>query len=204
MPTDEQPTPDRLGEIRVRADAATPGPWLHETSLTMDDSVHYAIRTRDPMPEHPWSPRFVAWMTGLLLPYVRPSNRPKGAYCDSCRHMCYRGREVAIDVRQDTETEADASFLASAREDVPWLLAEIDRLSAETSGLRHQLDWERHKRQQVEADREVILTAVRAFVEHHDAASEVEDTAEANAWRVEWGRRLAALRALVMEPDRAE
>jgi hypothetical protein len=126
-------TDERLAEIQARAEAATPGPWLAETSMTMDNGVHYAIRTREPLPEHPWSPRFVAWLTGSILTYLRPGERPQATYCDACRHMCYRGREVAIDFRTDPNTEADAAFLAHAREDVPALLAEIGRLEAKSA-----------------------------------------------------------------------
>ena len=131
--------PERLAEIRSREQAATPGPWLSETSLTTDDLVHLAVKTAEPMPEHPWSPRFVAWITGLLLPYVRPSERPTSTWCNACHHRCYRGRTVAVDIREDSQTKADASFIAFARKDVPDLLAEVNRLTADVDFRKQQV-----------------------------------------------------------------
>ena len=125
----EPMTNERIALIRRRAEAATPGPWLPEISMTDEMTAHYAIRTRDALPEHPWSPRFVAWMTGLLREVSR-SNGPPSTYCESCRHVCWRGREITVDVRQDAQTEADADFIAQARQDIPDLLAELEHIQA--------------------------------------------------------------------------
>lgn len=122
----------RRAEIRSRADAATRGPWQSQVSVDHHDEAYWSIRTREHLVEHPWSPRFVAWLCGRL-PW---GDLPESRYCDACRHRCYRGREVAVDLREDPQIGADANFLAHARVDVPDLLDEVERLEA---ALLHRL-----------------------------------------------------------------
>lgn len=74
----------------------TPGPWMVEKRTRPNEQcVHYSIRTVDRQPDHPWSPRFIAWMTGCLLPYAGPNVRPD-------------------DAPDDPITEADARLIAAA------------------------------------------------------------------------------------------
>lgn len=94
---------ERLREIRERADAATPGPWY---AIHDDDGMFmncYAVSTNaDADPSDPSEP-FVAG--------------------------CLVQSEVIINPG-DRMYAANTAFIAAAREDVPALLAERDRLAA--------------------------------------------------------------------------
>lgn len=68
---------DRLSEIRARCDAATPGPWQHESDYGA---------------------------------YIRDAN----------------GANVCLLYHSE-----DAAFIAHAREDIPYLLTEVERLSGD-------------------------------------------------------------------------
>ncbi len=120
-------TDTELAEIKARCEAATPGPWVSELSLSYDLDAHYAIRTAELLPAHPWSPRYIAWMCGLLAEPSR-SKYPQMKACECCDHAYFRGRELHIDIRNDPQVQADVAFLAHAREDIPALLNEIEKL----------------------------------------------------------------------------
>ncbi len=120
-------TDTELAEIKARADAATPGPWVGELSLSNYLFAHYAIRTAESLPAHPWSPRFIAWMCGMLGE-PGSSAYPQLKVCECCHRAYFRGRELHVDVRDDPQIQADVAFLAHAREDVPALIAEIEKL----------------------------------------------------------------------------
>lgn len=122
-------TDERLAEIERRASEATPGPWVTEQSITHEQSVHWSVRTRDKLPEHPWTPRFVLWMTGLVLNLI-PRTASDSKWCPSCERMVYGSREVHVDMRHDEQIEADAAFVAHAREDIPDLIQHIRLLEA--------------------------------------------------------------------------
>ena len=81
----------RLGEIKARADVATPGPW------------------------HAWD-RGIGWEVH------------KG---EECAPGCGRSCDALNGEFRDTFTRADAEFIAAAREDVPWLVSEVESLTAE-------------------------------------------------------------------------
>jgi hypothetical protein len=92
-------SPDRLAEIRDRAQAATPGPWRTHDTYVHDGGYCMTVLSGDGNSTEPraWLPTF--------------SNAT--------------GSPMARNV------EADAEFMAAARQDVPELLAEVDRLTAE-------------------------------------------------------------------------
>jgi len=85
--------------------------------------AHFAIETEEKQPEHPWSPRVVAWITGMLRSDLH-INAIKGMkYCPECSAWHYqRWREVGVDVRVDERVEADARLIAAA----PDLLAALE------------------------------------------------------------------------------
>lgn len=130
----------RLAEIRARVEQTTPGPWESEVSAYAPlDSLHVAIRTRDKLPAHPWSPRFVAWMTGAIWPMVGDA-RPRMQHCPACDRTFYQSREVPIDVRADDDIQADADFIAHAPTDVRDLLADNARLQALDALVEYDID----------------------------------------------------------------
>ena len=89
----------RLGEIKARADVATPGPW------------------------HAWD-RGIGWEVH------------KG---EECAPGCGRSCDALNGEFRDTFTRADAEFIAAAREDEPWLVSEVERLTAERDALAAQV-----------------------------------------------------------------
>lgn len=142
MPHRDTPQPhdtgaqDWLAAIRARAESATPGPWEMELAVTHEGLAHYSLRTHDPLPAHPWSPRYIAWLTGSQ-PMLQ-SDQPRRRRCETCGVVSYPWRQLqlGVDLREDDETTADAAFLAHAREDVPALVAEVERLRAENEQMR--------------------------------------------------------------------
>ena len=89
----------RLGEIKARADVATPGPW------------------------HAWD-RGIGWEVH------------KG---EECAPGCGRSCDALNGEFRETFTRADAEFIAAAREDEPWLVSEVERLTAERDALAAQV-----------------------------------------------------------------
>lgn len=123
---------ERVSAIRQRCEAATPGPWVCEVEIReREETAHYQIRTVEPQPSHPWSPRFLAWMMGgrSIAPNVFKSLSPWD-----------RSNLVDKGLRDDRKVEPDAQFIAHAREDVPWLLAQLERLKAD-SLTEIEADW---------------------------------------------------------------
>jgi len=109
-PTPSELTEERLAAIAARADAATPGPWARTTMCHCDDP--------DDCYDH--------WDVSVpVAGYDPPSGRVS------------RARSVAGNIHG--HREADAIFIAHAREDIPALLAEIERLRAERDDLREAL-----------------------------------------------------------------
>lgn len=53
--------------------------------------------------------------------------------------VCLAADLPMLELRPDGSGEADATFIAHAREDVPALLSEVDRLTAETEELRRTI-----------------------------------------------------------------
>lgn len=103
--------PARIQEIRERVEKATSGPWkIHEVH---DSCCDYA---RD-------------WETDEI-PDHEPESR--GMTCP----------DGGLNHGEDYElfTEPDATFIAHAREDIPYLLSELDRLGRREARLREALD----------------------------------------------------------------
>lgn len=116
-------TGGRLAEIRQRADEATAGPWFFSYSAVCSApkvAEHDAFWTDERMEDGHSYERYVQ--------------------CEACGGSCKRAME-AIDAHfavaslqpsfGDTPTGQrlnDGKFIANAREDVPWLLAEVERL----------------------------------------------------------------------------
>ena len=113
-------------EEGLRAKAArllkgiTPGPWTHEIDHRgWEDSIHYAIRSVEKQVEHPWSPRFIAWMNGSLGSV--PAHR--------WPEMASRG------VRDDPRIAADAEFIAACPTLVTGLLLALDKAEQQIRAL---------------------------------------------------------------------
>jgi hypothetical protein len=126
-PEEDEPTEAELAEWWRLDKAATPAPWVAELSMRDDCSAHYAIRTVAPLPEHPHSPRFVAWMTGLQRDYIPPSMRSRFRFCDHCQRGYWEGRTLGIEVREDPQVEADARLYVLLRNALPRLLRALRR-----------------------------------------------------------------------------
>lgn len=95
---------DRLDEIRQRAEAATPGPW------EFDSHVHGEKGCR-------CFSHFV--VTGYTLTNPFPC-------CDETAEA----KGASNDCTSTVVTFDDATFITHAREDIPYLLAEVERLRA--------------------------------------------------------------------------
>lgn len=131
MTSDERMTEEALAAIEARAAAATQGPWEVDVAyLGNRESVHYALRTRDRLPEHPWSPAFLLWACGAL---GHPSWQ---------RWLEWQQRVPGMvePYRRDERIEADMRFLAAARTDVPALVAEVRRLRSEVARAEGQAE----------------------------------------------------------------
>lgn len=166
-PSDE--TTARLAEIRDRANAATEGPWEHGdrqyvygvTGRFGDDRCPHCARTG--FGDGPsWAG--VRNINGKeMLVHVHTSDKPRR------RHGVHAVRaNGSISVVRDAEEygymyPADAEFIAHAREDVPWLLAEVERLTAE-----------RDRARGLAARLEAQIARVEALAEREDFGS-VED-----------------------------
>ena len=140
-PSDE--TTARLAEIRDRANAATEGPWEHGdrqyvygvTGRFGDDRCPHCARTG--FGDGPsWAG--VRNINGKeMLVHVHTSDKPRR------RHGVHAVRaNGSISVVRDAEEygymyPADAEFIAHARQDIPWLLSEIERLTTESGETVH-------------------------------------------------------------------
>jgi hypothetical protein len=100
-------TSDRLDEIKTRAEAATPGPWNPAIAPHPDSAQTHAEYLVASLCNE-GRPLWVAWAenpTDDGFAYVVPAVTGDGP-----------------------TSEANADFVAHAREDVPWLIAEVERL----------------------------------------------------------------------------
>ena len=93
----------RLDEIKARCDAATPGPWsaADERELWRED---------DPSIEP-------SWCVSQMRPGFEATSPTEG----------YMG-DVFTTAGFFESTRSDAEFIAAAREDVPWLIEQVERL----------------------------------------------------------------------------
>ena len=101
-------TPERLAEIRQRADVATPGPWSrHDFAFAGQDEPSSIVVFRGT--EFDWNA------------------------------VMYDNEFVCEMPTWDRQEDDDALFISHARQDVPDLIAEVDRLAAENRDLRAKL-----------------------------------------------------------------
>ncbi|WP_304019994.1 hypothetical protein [Desulfovibrio piger] len=99
-------TQEELEKIRKRSDAATPGPWVSE-----DGGYDVCLGYK---PSH----IRIGWWSGDHEEDCNADNRRVCELSDG-EHNNYKNKE---------EMQANAEFIAHAREDVPALLDEIERL----------------------------------------------------------------------------
>ena len=108
--------------IRARCEAATPGPWEVDKAPHERFAIHYWIRTVTKIVErHGASPceRSIAWLCGSLGEHL--------------------GWKEPKEYRDDPAIHADATFLAHARRDIPFLLTECDKIIAELAEARARI-----------------------------------------------------------------
>lgn len=98
----------RLDEIKARADAATPGPWLLDGPWWTDDG--------GPEP--------------TALPCVVDASRAL---------VVFPPDATDVGMKRPEDRAANMAFIAAAREDVPWLLALVESLTAERDALAAQV-----------------------------------------------------------------
>lgn len=108
-------TADRLAEIRARAVAATPGPWKCLRPL---QAVVMAALMAGGSPDESDETSTIGLMVG--------PERGAVALVSITTLAEYPDRE---DVGNDP-LWSDADFIAESRADIPWLLDEIERLTA--------------------------------------------------------------------------
>lgn len=103
----------RLEEIRARAEAATKGPW------SLDHNDTYVAADKEP-PEHDWY-----WISGSM-------EEPSDGYFAEHSDEDMRGPELVV--------QNNCRFIAHSRSDIPFLLAEVERLKSELS--EQEREWE--------------------------------------------------------------
>lgn len=108
MANNEPMTAARRAAIKARCGAATPGPWVV--------SSEYA--------------------SGVELGYKPDHERTWGYGCSN-DFVCDLNDGEYHEYNNKAEQLANASFIAHAREDVPALLAEVERLRAENESLKN-------------------------------------------------------------------
>lgn len=112
----------RIDEIQARCDKATTGPWF---AVESDDG--HEIRMGDYLASYNELRR-----GGLLSHHIIEYN-----------HNCEYDDEIEDDHpanQQAEEANANAEFIAHAREDIPWLLSELARKDEEIEMLTAQLE----------------------------------------------------------------
>lgn len=112
----------RIDEIQARCDKATTGPWF---AVESDDG--HEIRMGDYLASYNELRR-----GGLLAHHIIEYN-----------HNCEYDDEIEDDHpanQQAEEANANAEFIAHAREDIPWLLSELARKDEEIERLTAQLE----------------------------------------------------------------
>lgn len=112
MVNNEPMTAERRAAIKARADAATPGPWVV--------SSEYA--------------------SGVDLGYKPDHERTWGYGCGN-DFVCDLNDGEYHEYHNKAEQMANASFIAHARENVPALMAEVERLRAENKRLEKAANW---------------------------------------------------------------
>lgn len=76
---------------------------------------------------------------------------------------------------EDFPNDADAAFIAHAREDIPALLAEVDRLTAENERIPRIMDIVEKYEKEVVPDYEKLIAALPARAEQAEADAELAE-----------------------------
>jgi hypothetical protein len=108
-------TEEQLAGIKARTSAATPGPWSAALLYDVTDTTY---------------------IDECEFGFIGDINAP-----DERAGIEYIGfRAIEPDSPQQKQIHADATFIAHAREDVPALLAEIERLNKRIKDLESELE----------------------------------------------------------------
>lgn len=162
---------DRLEEIRQRAETATPGPWKwsvaecnHEIQLVTDHSGQYYVMEFERWGMQSACPSFQVyeWYSGPVRErgskgMVRADKLAKSLPGKEHHH----GFDDYID-------HPDAAFIAHSREDMEWLLSEVDALNelltaSKAGQVTLQKAWEQDKTEltaraeAAEAERDALM-----------------------------------------------
>ena len=138
-------TDKRLEEIRKRVEAATPGPWEVEDYRCDGD----------------WRSTGNVWA------------RNKGHYHPGtkvCEVNCHSMSSIS-DPRDIGEFEGNSAFIAHARDDIPFLLAEVERLRALEAEHKRQWMEDKYEMGNLRAERDTLRRQLEAYQELLSAAS---------------------------------
>lgn len=173
-------TEEKIVELRKLCEKATPGPWELDKEIRRSEGyVHYVIRSRDKLPQHPWSQRFIAWMMGSLGEALH--NRQPNEY------------------RDDPEIEHDATLIAAARTALPDLISDLEEA-------RRERDEARFERQKWAAEyiRNMAFTIIGVRVAETDDPDSAENAVSELITAVEADRTEQYIRAESAERALAE
>jgi len=108
----EESVTDRLSEIEARANAATVGPWVADKLRDHGESFEAIKRAID--------------IRGLRI------NLPVALV------MTWQDKTPSAEMNAEAVRTAD--FIAHARADIPWLVAEVRRLTEDAADLKYELN----------------------------------------------------------------
>ena len=94
---------------------------------------------------------------------------------EECAPGCGRSCDALNGEVRDTFTRADAEFIAAAREDEPWLVSEVERLTAERDALAAQVA-------RVESLAEWFDSVQEEHLLQYDCQCEMKDCYECGPW----------------------
>lgn len=105
----------RLAQIEVRAAAATPGPWRHESFPSGTEYVHMRNASSKDGPR-------------VFGPDKSDQDGHIGAHMTLCNVPAFQVLTGETEQQLDAEKRANAAFIARSRQDVVDLVAEVRRL----------------------------------------------------------------------------
>lgn len=159
-------TDKRLEEIRKRVEAATDGIWEVEDYRSDGD----------------WR------STGIIWARNKGHYHPGTKVCSvDCRAM-----SSISDPKEIAEFEGNADFIARAREDIPFLLAEVERLRALEAEHKRQWMEDKYEMGNLRAERDTLRRQLEAYQELLSAASilmsvtSIHGEPEANMLKAIW------------------
>lgn len=127
---------ERLAEMRGRVEAATPAPW----TAWYDSDEAEGVGKFDINTPQQATGGYVFRMHDDHVVHVGVSVAPDNGVCIANDRLVNRGYDTdsGEPVRQESVPlkPHDAAFIAHARQDIPDLLAEVDRLRVELAELR--------------------------------------------------------------------